>query len=72
MVWPPVFEALAAEGDPPAEVLIDSTHVKAHRSAAGEKGGIPCDSGKYGSIRRICASDNPIGSLMTTPPQRSH
>jgi transposase len=39
-VWGAVFEALAAEGGPPAEVLIDSTHVKAHRSAAGGKGGL--------------------------------
>jgi transposase len=38
-VWRDVFEALAAAGGPPAEVLIDSTHVKAHRSAAGGKGG---------------------------------
>ena len=38
-VWREVFEALAAAGGPPAEVLIDSTHVKAHRSAAGGKGG---------------------------------
>ncbi|WP_202798689.1 IS5 family transposase [Sphingomonas elodea] len=38
-VWQAVFEALAAAGGPPAEVLIDSTHVKAHRSAAGGKGG---------------------------------
>ena len=38
-VWRGVFEALAAQGGPPAEVLIDSTHVKAHRSAAGGKGG---------------------------------
>jgi len=30
--------------------------------------GIPCDSGKWGSIRRICASDNKIRSLMATPP----
>jgi hypothetical protein len=30
--------------------------------------GPPCDSGKYGSIRRICASDNQIRSLMATPP----
>ena len=39
-VWRSVFEALAAAGGPPAEVLIDSTHVKAHRSAAGGKGGL--------------------------------
>ena len=38
-VWRKVFEVLAAEGGPPTEVLIDSTHVKAHRSAAGGKGG---------------------------------
>ena len=39
-VWRDVFEALAAAGGPPSEVLIDSTHVKAHRSAAGGKGGL--------------------------------
>ena len=33
-----MFEILAAVAGPPAEVLIDSTHVKAHRSAAAEKG----------------------------------
>ena len=38
-VWQEVFTALAAAGGPPAEVLIDSTHMKAHRSAAGGKGG---------------------------------
>jgi len=39
-VWRTVFEALSAAGGPPAEVLIDSTHIKAHRSAAGGKGGL--------------------------------
>jgi transposase len=38
-VWQDVFRALAAAGGPPAEVLLDSTHVKAHRSASGGKGG---------------------------------
>lgn len=38
-VWRALFEALAAAGGPPAEVLLDSTHVKAHRCAAGGKGG---------------------------------
>jgi transposase len=37
-VWQRVFETLAAVGGPPAEVLLDSTHVKAHRCAAGGKG----------------------------------
>lgn len=38
-VWQAVFAALAAAGGPPAEVLLDSTHVKAHRCATGGKGG---------------------------------
>jgi transposase len=38
-VWVNVFEALAQIGGPPAQVLIDSSAVKAHRSAAGGKGG---------------------------------
>ena len=38
-VWAEVFRALAAAGGPPAEVLLDSTSVKAHRCAAGGKGG---------------------------------
>jgi transposase len=38
-VWVGVFEALARAGGPPAQVLIDSSAVKAHRSAAGGKGG---------------------------------
>lgn len=38
-VWVNVFQALAAAGGPPAEVLIDSSAVKAHRCAAGGKGG---------------------------------
>ena len=38
-VWQDLFAALAAAGGPPAEVLIDSTHMKAHRSAGGGKGG---------------------------------
>jgi len=38
-VWEAVFQALAAAGGPPARLLIDSSAVKAHRSAAGGKGG---------------------------------
>lgn len=39
-VWQELFVALAAAGGPPSEVMIDSTHMKAHRSAAGGKGGL--------------------------------
>jgi transposase len=38
-IWQEIFVTLAAAGGPPAEVLIDSTHMKAHRSAGGGKGG---------------------------------
>jgi transposase len=37
-VWVDIFHALASAGGPPAEVLIDSSAVKAHRCAAGGKG----------------------------------
>ena len=38
-VWIEIFHALAAAGGPPAQVLIDSSAVKAHRCASGAKGG---------------------------------
>ena len=38
-VWVDLFQALAQAGGPPAQVLIDSSAVKAHRSASGGKGG---------------------------------
>ncbi len=38
-IWQGIFATLAASGGPPAEALLDSTHIKVHRSAAGGKGG---------------------------------
>lgn len=38
-IWQELFVTLASTGGPPAEILIDSTHMKAHRCAAGGKGG---------------------------------
>ena len=38
-LWKQVFAALAACADPPELGMLDSTSVKAHRSAAGAKGG---------------------------------
>ena len=38
-VWTVLFQSLAQAGGPPAEVLIDSSAVRAHRSAAAGKGG---------------------------------
>ena len=38
-VWEQVFRELAATGGPPMVLMLDSTPVKAHRAAAGGKGG---------------------------------
>ncbi len=38
-VWADLFHVLADAGGPPMQVLIDSSAVKAHRSASGGKGG---------------------------------
>ena len=38
-VWVRLFEALARAGGPSMQLMIDSSAVKAHRSAAGGKGG---------------------------------
>lgn len=38
-IWQDVFHALASANGPPAQVMIDSSTVKAHRCAAGGKGG---------------------------------
>jgi transposase len=39
-VWREVFETLSRAGGPPAVLLLDSTHAKAHRCAGGGKGGL--------------------------------
>ena len=38
-IWIDIFDILASAGGPPAQVLIDSSAVKAHRCASGGKGG---------------------------------
>ena len=38
-VWYDIFSTLAASAGRPAEALLDSTHIKVHRSAGGAKGG---------------------------------
>ncbi len=38
-IWVELFETLTGAGGPPSQVLIDSTAVKAHRCAAGARGG---------------------------------
>jgi putative transposase len=45
-VFDRIFAALSAEGGPPARLMIDSTHLKAHRTAASllQKGHFPAAS----------------------------
>ena len=38
-IWQRIFEKMAAAGPVPEELCIDTSHVKAHRSAAGSKRG---------------------------------
>jgi transposase len=38
-IWQRVFERVAAAGSVPEELSLDSSHVKAHRSAQSSKGG---------------------------------
>jgi transposase len=47
-IWEGVFMELARTGGPPAEALLDSTHVKVHRSASTgrRKKGIRARSGR--------------------------
>ena len=70
-VWVDIFHALASAGGPPAEVLIDSSAVKAHRCASGGKGGsTPSDRPLAGRAdhqnpcpdRRVC---RPVAFLLT-------
>jgi transposase len=38
-IWQKIFECVATPSDPPEQVALDSSHVKAHRCAHGGKGG---------------------------------
>ena len=57
-IWSDIFQALASAGGPPAQVLIDSSAVKAHRCASGGKGG---------SVRRRSGAHVAGGRPRSTP-----
>ncbi|WP_376967600.1 IS5-like element ISAzba5 family transposase (plasmid) [Azospirillum sp. A26] len=63
-VWEDIFHALAAAGGPPAQVMIDSTAVRAHRSASGGKGGKRAQAigrSRGGRTTKIHALSDPRG-----------
>lgn len=56
-IWQRMFEKMAAAGPMPAELSIDSTHIKAHRSAQSSKGGL----GRKRLARRVAENkQNPL------------
>jgi transposase len=58
-VWEKLFQALADRGRSAEVQMIDSTHIKAHRSAAGGKGGSRnrrLDARAAGAIRKYTQS----------------
>jgi transposase len=67
-VWTALFEALASAGGPPAQVLIDSSAVKAHRCASGAKGGSRAKRlAARGVGERPRSTRSPTGSVGRSP-----
>lgn len=66
--WAGLVEALAASGVVTKSTCIDSTYVKAHRSAHGGKGGRkPRRSASRGAVRRPRSTPLPTRSDALTP-----
>ena len=57
-IWEQLFRALARHGRSTQTQMIDSTHIKAHRSAAGGKGG---------TTRKPSAARVVVGRRRSTP-----
>jgi len=67
-VWTGLFEALASAGGPPAQVLIDSSAVKAHRCASGGKGGSRAKpSAARAAVARPRSTRSPTSSAVRSP-----
>ena len=67
-VWVDLFHALAQAGGPPMEVLINSSAVKAHRSASGGRGK---KSGRR-TLARRSNDQNPRADRRTVSADRLH
>lgn len=67
-IWQALLAALAACKDPPEFAMVDSTAVRAHRSAAGAKGGSATrPSAARGAARRRRSTPSPTARAAFTP-----
>ena len=67
-IWQGLLAALVACQDPPAFVMVDSTAVRAHRSAAGAKGGSKTrQSADRVAVRRRQFKHSPMEPAASTP-----
>jgi transposase len=67
-LWQQIFAALAACDDPPAVAMVDSTSVRAHRAAAGAKGGsIARRSAARAAAPRPSSTRSRMGKAGSTP-----
>jgi transposase len=67
-VWQALLAALAACDDPPELAMVDSTAVRAHRSAAGAKGGSSArPSAARAAARRPRSTRSPMAQAGSTP-----
>ena len=65
-IWEHLFRELAARGRSTEMQMIDSTHIKAHRSAAGGKGGLIA---KALAVRAVASRPS---SMSTPMPRAGH
>jgi transposase len=67
-IWQALLAALAACDDPPEIAMVDSTAVRAHRSAAGAKGGSRIKpSVARAVVRPPKSTRSPTGPVASTP-----
>jgi len=70
-LWQRIFAALVACADPPRVTLIDSSAVKAHRSAPGARNGATAMPAiRRSAARAAGAPPSPTRSVTTKPPAR--
>ena len=68
-IWVGFFQALAQADGPPDQVLLDPSAVKAHRSAAGEKGG---EKSSHRPLARRALDENSRADRRAMPTARLH